>query len=88
MTDFKKKAELFNLLFAEQCFKTDNSSEIPLNIRKKTIISAITFSCDNIATLIKNLDHSKAHGHMITICMLRLCGKSVCKSLNLFFNLV
>ena len=31
VTDFKKKAELFNLLFAKQCSKIDNSNELPLN---------------------------------------------------------
>ena len=37
--DFKKKAELFNLLFAKQYFKLDNSSEFPLNYLKKTQIN-------------------------------------------------
>ena len=89
VTDFKKKAELFNLFFAEQCSKIDNSSELPLNFFKKTekSISAITFSCDNIATLIKNRDPSKAHGRdIISICMLELCGKSICKPLDLTFQ--
>ena len=35
VTDFKKKAELFNLFFAEQCSIIDNSSEIPSNFHKK-----------------------------------------------------
>ena len=33
--DFKKKAELFDLFFAKQCSKLDNSSEFPLNFLKK-----------------------------------------------------
>ena len=89
VTDLKKKAELFNLFFAKQCSKTDNSSELPLNLLKKTdkSISAITFSCNDIATLIKNLDPNKAHGHdMISIRMLKLCGKSICKPLDLIFQ--
>ena len=37
-----------------------------------------------MATLIENLDSNKAHGHdMISIRMLKLCGKSICKSLDL-----
>ena len=70
VTDFKKNAELFNLLFAKQCSKIDYSSELPLNFLRKTdkSISAITFSCDDIAILIKNLDPYKTHGHdMISI---------------------
>ena len=31
VTDFKKKAEIFNLLIAKQCSKIDNSNELPLN---------------------------------------------------------
>ena len=34
VTDFKKKADLFNLFFAKQCSIIDNSSEIPLNFLK------------------------------------------------------
>ena len=50
-------------------------------------ISAIAFTCHDIATLINNLDHNKAHGHdMISICMLKLCGKSICKLLGLIFQ--
>ena len=88
VTDFKKKAELFNLFFSKHCSKIDNSSELPLNLLKKTdkSISAITFSCDDIATLIKNLDLNKAHGHMISIRMLKLCGKFIGKPLNLIFQ--
>ena len=52
-----------------------------------TSISAITFTCDDIATLIKNLDPNKAHGHgMISIRILKLCGKSICKPLDLIFQ--
>ena len=39
-----------------------------------------------MATLIKNLSPNKAHGHMISICMLKLCGKPICKPLDLIFQ--
>ena len=35
VTDFKKKAELFNCFFAKQCSIINNSSELPSNIWKK-----------------------------------------------------
>ena len=55
--------------------------------KKHKSISAITFTCDDIATLIKNLDPNKAHGYdMISIRMLKLCGKSICKPLDLIFQ--
>ena len=36
LADFKKKAELFNCLSAKQCSLINNSSELPLNLCKKT----------------------------------------------------
>ena len=58
-------------------------------MNKKTgkSIYAINFSCEDIATLIKNLDPNKAHGYdMISIYMLKLYGKSICKPLDLIFQ--
>ena len=50
-------------------------------------ISTVTFTSDDIATLIQNLDPNKAHGHdMLSIRMLKLCGKSICKPLDLIFQ--
>ena len=55
--------------------------------KPRQIYLCITFTCDDIATLIKNLDPNKAHDHnMISIRMLKLCGKSICKPLNLNFK--
>ena len=40
VTDFNKKAELFNLLFTKQCSIIENSSELPLNfLRIQTRLS-------------------------------------------------
>ena len=44
VTDFKKKAELFNCFFAKQCVIINNSSEILSNILKKTDKSISTFT--------------------------------------------
>ena len=89
VTDFKKKTELFNCFFPKQCSKINNSSEFPSNICKKTDkhISTVTFASDDIATLIQKLDLNKDYGHdMLSIRMLKLCGKSICKPLNLIFQ--
>ena len=41
-------------------------------------MSGITFTCDNIPTIIKIFDADKVHGHdMISIGMLKLCSKSI-----------
>ena len=47
----------------------------------------MTFTSDDIATLIQNLDPNKALGHdMLSILMVKLCGKSICKPLDLIFQ--
>ena len=59
---------------------SSNASGLPSNFLKKTdkSISTITFTWDDIASLIKNLDPDKAHGqYIISIRMLKLCGKSI-----------
>ena len=89
VTDFKKKAELFDCFLAKQCSILDDSSKFPLYFIKKTdkSIPAVTFTCDDIDTLIKNLGPNKALGHdMISILMLKLCGKSNYKPLDLIFQ--
>ena len=78
-----------NFTIAKQFSIIDKSSELSFNFLKKTdkSASAITFSCDNTATLIKNFDPNKAHGHdMISIHMLKLSNKSICKPLDLIFQ--
>ena len=56
--------------------------------RKQTkSISTTTFTSDDITTLIQNLDPNKAHGHgMLSICMLKLCSKSISKPLDLILQ--
>ena len=89
VTDFKKKTKLFNSFFAKQCSIIQNSSELLLTLNKKTknSISSITFNRNDIATIIRSLDPNKAHGYdMISIRMLKICDKSICKPLELIFQ--
>ena len=89
VTDFKKKAELFNSFFAKQRSIIQNSSKRRVTLNKKTenSISSITFNCNDIATIIRSLDPNKAHGYdMISIRMLKICDKSICKPLELIFQ--
>ena len=89
VTDFKKKAELFNSFFAKQYSIIQNFSKCPLTLSIKTekSISIITFNCNDIATIIYYLDPNKAHGYdMISIHMLKICDKSICKPLGLIFQ--
>ena len=81
---------MFNRFFAKQCSIMKNSSELSSNILKKNpdkSISTVTFTSDDIATLVQNLDPNKAHGHdILSIRMLKLCDKSICKPLDLIFQ--
>ena len=59
--DFKKKAELFDSFFADQCSLINNSSELPskLEYLTQSCLSSVTFSKDDIEKLIQNLDPNK-----------------------------
>ena len=89
VTDFKKKAELFNFFFTDQRSLISNSSRLPSKLEYliQSRLSLITFSKDGIAKMIQNLYPSKAHGHdQISITMLKICSNSICKPLKITFN--
>ena len=89
VTNFKEKAALFNSFFAKQCSIIDNGSEIPSFLQPKTdtSLSNITFTEKNTEKVIQNLDSNKAHGHyMISIRMLKMCGKSIIKPLLVVYK--
>ena len=89
LIDFDKKAELFNSFFPGQCSLVSSSSELPSKLKHLTQshLSLMTFSTDDIAKMIQNLDHNKAHGHdQVSIRMLKLCSNSICKPLKIIFN--
>ena len=89
ITDFKEKAQIFNDFFAKQCTLVENSSKLPTNSFKRTnnLLSTISFTKDDIAKIIKNLNPNKAHGFdMISIRMIKICGESILKPLELIFK--
>ena len=89
VTDFLKKAELFNALFAKQCSLIKNSSKLLWHLHYLTDnrLSSVSFSQDDIAKIIQNLDPNKAHGHdNISIRMLKICGSSIYKPLEMILK--
>ena len=89
ITDFCQKAELFNSFFAEQCSILLNSSKLPTNLAPRTdqSLTSINFSQDDILKIIQNLNPNKAHDpDKISICMIKICGKSLCKPLEMIFK--
>ena len=88
VTDFKEKTEIFNF-FAEQYSLINNSTKLPSTFLKRTdeFISSISFSSNDIAKIVRNLDLNKAHSHdMISIGMLKICGESISKPLGIIFR--
>ena len=89
ITKYKDKTELFNNFFANQCSLIKNSSSLPSVLFKRTenVISSIDIASDDIEKIIQKLDPNKAHGHdMISIRLLKICGNSIYKPLQLFFR--
>ena len=89
VTNFKEKAELFNTFFAAQCSLIKNDSALPSVLQFKTDkkLSSLNFTSDDITKLILSLDPNKAHGYdKISIRMLKICGKTISKPLELIFK--
>ena len=89
ITEFKEKTQIFNKFFAKQCTLVENTSKPPTDSSKRTnnLFSTISFTKDDIANIIKNLNSNKAHGFdMISILMLKICGESISKPLKLIFK--
>ena len=64
-----------NVLLSQLTLLTENS------------LSKCNFSKKYILQIIRNLDSNKAHGHdMISVRMLKLCGDSICKPLDLILK--
>ena len=68
-----------------------NNSTLPNTCSKHTnnILDTIIFSKEDIYIykIIKSLDPNKVHGHdMISIRMIKLCGISICKPLEIIFQ--
>ena len=88
-TDFKKKADLFNSYFANQCTWINSNSTLLVNVQYLTdkSLSSFDFSEDDIMKVIQKLDANKAHGQdNISTRMIKICGKSTCKPLCKIFE--
>ena len=86
---FKEKAELCNYFFAKKCSLIKNDSKLPprLHFLTDKRLSTVKFVNTDILKIIQNLNPNKAHGHdKISIQMLKICGNSLCRSLELIFN--
>ena len=88
VTDFSRKANLFNNFFADQCTILDNGSTLPeFSYLTEHRISEVEFSDERISKVIKDLNPNKARGcDEISIKMLHLCGNTIVFPLRLIFR--
>ena len=89
ITDFKKKAKLFNSFFGSQSSLINNNSELPstLPYKRSERLPSVKITDHDILKIIPKLDPNKAHSHdKISICMIKICSASICKPLKLIFN--
>ena len=86
VSDFTKKANLFNNLFATQCTPLTNSSVLPsvMSFKTHSRLNSISFEKEDILKTVRNLNVNKAHGHdNISIRMLKRCDSEVVEPLSL-----
>ena len=89
MVDFKEKRELFNSFFAKQCTHIETGSNLPTQILRRTseFFNTINFTEDDFLSFIRKLNPNKAHEpDQISIGMLQICDKEICKPLHLIFS--
>ena len=89
IVDFQEKSEIFNSFVTDQCSPISNRSVLPseLPLWTGSTLSTCHFAEEDILRKINNLDPNKAHGHdEISIRMLKICGDSICRPLNIIFK--
>ena len=89
VSDFTKKANLFNDFFSSQCTPLSNDSVLPsckYFLTDERLIT-IDFDKNDILKIIRNLNVNKAHGHDdISIRMLKICDSVVTEPLSILFK--
>ena len=67
VSDFTKKANLFNNFFATQCTPLTNNSVLPSIRSFKTHLrlKSTSFEMEDILKIIRNLNVNKAHDHVL-----------------------
>ena len=75
--------------FVEQCVAINNLSKfLPIFLKRtKNFISSISFSDNDVAKIIRDLEPNIAYSHdMINIHMLKISGESISRSLEKIFQ--
>ena len=88
VSDFCKKANIFNNFFASICTPIDNTSCLPsFSYRTGSRIKSFQVTENDILAIIKSLDPNKAHGcDNISIKMIKICSQSLILPLKIIFE--
>ena len=85
--NFKEKSEIFNENLSEQCSLIQSKSIVPSVVTPLTHNLLSSNTGDDIKSIINKLGPNKAHGHdLVSISMVKLCGNSIYKSLEMVFK--
>ena len=88
ITNVHEKINLFNTFFADQCTILNNTSTLPpFEYKTNTNIDNISFTENEIISIIRSLNHNKAHGwDGISIRMIKICDESIAYPLKIIFD--
>ena len=86
VSDFGKKSNIFNNLFASICTPIDNTSCLPsFSYRTGSSIKSFQVNENDILAIIKSLDPNKACDN-ISIKMIKICSQSLILPLKIIFE--
>ena len=88
ISNFEKKADIFNEYFANQCTINDNDSVLPRFVSKTdALLSHVSITREHIINIINNFCPNKAHRYDgISVSMLKLCATEVAIPLQIIFQ--
>ena len=88
VSDFCKKANIFNNFFASICTPIDHTSCLPsFSYRTGSRIKSFQVTENDILAIIKSLDPNKVHGcDNISIKMIKFCSQSLILPLKIIFE--
>ena len=88
ISDFQKKADVFNDYFSNQCTVLETGSELPfLELLTEEKLTNCTFSKDDISSILNAIKGNKSHGwDDISARMIIICGESIVEPLFIIFN--
>ena len=88
ISNFEKKADIFNEYFANECTINDNGSVLPSFVSKTTaLLTHVSVTREQIISITNHLSPNKAHGYDgISISMLKLCAAEIATPLLIIFQ--